>query len=213
MKEVAHILTEDEIRRARVLVAQIGDAFSHYINGAGYAVHELLKLAPRFLDEVEAFRGYDKELDEAGLRTGALVTAFEAEIERLRAEVERLRESSVNGPKDLGDQAERIRRERACENHRAERDALRAEVERLRFYETTSAADAIRMLNEARAEVERIRKEFAEYVIARVDVIGRLPRIKQKLLYLVRDYPGDKETRGLITTIDAALASEAKEPK
>ena len=41
--------------------------------------------------EVAVFAGYDKELAASGLRTGALVEAFEAERDQLRAEVEKLR--------------------------------------------------------------------------------------------------------------------------
>jgi len=43
-----------------------------------------------------------------------------------------------------------------------ERDRLRLEIDRLRFYETTSAADAIRMLNETMADRDRLRAALKE---------------------------------------------------
>ncbi len=44
---------------------------------------------------------------------------------------------------------------------------LRAEIDRLRFFETTSAADAIRMIEAARAEIDVLRQECRELTAQR----------------------------------------------
>jgi hypothetical protein len=238
------LLTETEIQRARVLVAQIGDAFAHYVNGEGYAVNELLKLAPRFFDEVAAFRGYDKEFDAAGLRTGKLVDALEADRDALRAEVERLR-AGLLPASDLPDHVRRrrARLEAGLAVAVGERDIAQAEVERLRNAYDGSRAnrreenataqadrDALRAAVEAgkrfageiqvkaldeliplraerdalRAEVERLRPV---YDVAQLwfKVHGENPGI--------HPHPRCRDIDSQLgRAVDAALASEAKEP-
>jgi hypothetical protein len=110
------MITDADLHRASALVLQVGDEFAHYVNGSGYAAHELVRLVPRLVAEVEKLRSAVlRPLDTSDV----IAALHEGHAERKVAE-----------------------HDNAWTSLMRQRDEARAEVERMRpVYEAAIAID------------------------------------------------------------------------
>jgi hypothetical protein len=134
--------------------------------------------------------------------------APEGELQRLRAE----RDEALVKVKALQNEILVMmedREERLGDFLDARATALQIEVDRL---------TAITVERGANGEWGAGREYWLRYKRFEADaarmrpVYDLLPRVVHKLHCLVENFPGDKETRGIIGTISAALASASKDP-